>query len=413
MASLGIRTRIGLLATIVTVWLLSIFGTVGYLTAIEAARQSQTDQLSERLNMVERELAADGPRLVSQLELDTRVRVVREGETAPLAEEGTVLVSRPSDVEGVDSIVGIASTRQIDDAFDTIRRGMWISILAISLIVGGVAWAVVDRSLRPVRRLTKQARAIEGDSTAQLLPVEGAGDELSELAKTFNDMISRLRSADVDRRRFVSDASHELRTPLMVLSADAEHALAHPADGDTSQQLGSSVLKQTDRLTALVDDLLMLAAIDEGRPVTDRTSQVAVVLADADAYPLIVGDVPAVSIPDISRSIGNLVANANRHCRDRVEVRTVLDASTALVTFTVDDDGAGVPESARELVFRRFARLENSRSREADHRGGAGLGLAIARAEVNRVGGTIAVGDSPLGGARFMVTVPVIAGTDD
>lgn len=409
---LGIRTRIGLLATIVTVWLLSLVAVAGYLVALNAARQTQIDQLNERLDVVEAQLAEDGPRLVSQLGLESRVQVVRSGELPPLPQAATVLVSRPSTVDGVDAIVGFASTRQLDDAFRTIRFGMWISILVTGLVVGTVAWLVVDRSLRPVRELTHQARTIEDDPSHQLLVVDASGDELSELASTFNDMITRLRSADVERRRFVSDASHELRSPLMVLTAEAEYALAHQTETAQGEALGESVLTQTERLTELVDDLLALAAIDEGRPVADPPIAIADVLAAANATSLSAdvgsADVDAtvdlsVHVPDVSRAVSNIIANARRHCDNEVRLTVDVDRMAGTAALVVDDDGPGIPIADRELVFRRFARLDDSRRRSE---GGTGLGLAIARAEVNRAGGQITVGDSPLGGARFSIVVP-------
>lgn len=404
MTSLGIRNRIGLLATVVTVWLLSAVAVVGYLIALNAARDSQLNQLNDRLDAVEQQLSEGGPRLVSQLALEARIQVVGTGEEPPQPQAGTVQVTRPSSVEGIDAIVGFASTRQIDEAFGTIRIGMWISILVTSLVVGGVSWLVVDRSLRPVRQLTRQARALGVDPSEELLSVAGSGDELAELANTFNDMITRLRNADIDRRRFVSDASHELRSPLMVLSAEADHALSHANRSASDEQLGESVLKQTERLTELVDDLLTLAAIDEGRPVAEVDATIAEVLSAANAAPSLSEIDAARRIPDISRAVDNVVANARRHSRRDIQVAVEVDRPAARATLTVDDDGPGVPEADRELVFRRFARLDHSRVRTE---GGTGLGLAIARAEVNRAGGTIVIGDSPLGGARFTIRVPL------
>ncbi len=108
-------------------------------------------------------------------------------------------------------------------------------------------------------------------------------------------------------------------------------------------------------------------------------------------------------MPDVSRSLANVVANAVRHHQDRMELAVTVDADARTATFVIDDDGPGVPETERENIFRRFYRPDQGRTRAE---GGAGLGVAIARAEIVGVGGTVAVTDSPLGGARFVITVP-------
>lgn len=407
-ATFGIRTKIAVVATIATVQLLSAVGTIGYVAAVNATRQSQLDQLNERLDVLEDQLADDRTRLVSQLELEASLHVVRDGGQLPAPAVGTLQVARPSDIDGVEAVVGIVSTRQIDETFRTIRIGLWISIIAAGLLVGVISWIVVDRALAPVRRLTAQAKAIEADTSSELLTVDSSGDELADLASTFNAMITKLRSADTERRRFVSDASHELRTPLMVLSADAEFALNCPAPttGPGTGQLAESVVTQTERLTTLVDDLLTLASIDEGHRPSNRVVSVSDMLDAVDAPDLTVesGSDLSCRIPDVSRAVGNVVTNAQRHCAEAIRLSVAVDASAGAVLIEIDDDGPGIPAGEREYAFKRFARLDDGRTRSE---GGAGLGLAIARAEVNQAGGTIAIGDSPLGGARFTIRVPV------
>ena len=404
MRSFGIRTRVAIVAAIVTVQLLSLVGTLGYLSAIEATRQSQVRLLEERIDAVETQLSAGGPRLVSQLGLDTSLIVIGEGQRIPDEVPATLQVVRASTHPEVEAIVGVVSTRQLDETFDAIRTGLFASILATGLITGAVAWAVVDRSLRPVRTLIEQARAIEHDNSEPLLTADTSADELADLAETFNGMISRLRAADLDRRRFVSDASHELRTPLMVLSADADYELSHR---DPDNEFALSVQTQADRLAGLVDDLLTLAAIDEGRPVRADEAAVADVLRAANAHDLLIDghEHLDVIVPDVSRSVGNVVSNARRYGKRTVAVSLEAHPSEGLLTIHVDDDGPGVPPEFREQIFRRFARLDDSRARSD---GGAGLGLSIARADVQRVDGKIRVDDSVLGGTRFSVTVPLV-----
>lgn len=413
--STGIRTRIATMAAISTVALLSVVGTIGYLSLVEFTRRSQIDLLDNRLDEVEAQIeAGDAPRPSASFSLDTSVRLIEAGRSAPQPGPETLQVVRPSDQPDIEALVGTVSTRQIDATLATIRNGLWVSVLVTGLVVGLITWAVVDRSLAPVRRLTRQAEAIEADPSAALLPVAPADDELGELATTFNRMLSKLRTADDERRRFVSDASHELRTPLMVLAADAEYALARPGSPPPAEleELALSVQGQTDRLTTLVEDLLTLAAMDEGqdegsdhRPLGElmKAASMAGVSMAGVSMPALAEAEKRVLVPDVSRALTNLLGNALRHRRSLVEV--AVEAAIDEVTVVVDDDGPGVPEEEREHVFKRFYRADAGRARRD---GGAGLGLAIARADVDRAGGRLDVVASPLGGARFRLSVPIV-----
>lgn len=399
-----LRLRVALLAALATVVVLSAVSALGYVATVDAARQSQIDLLNERLDQVEQRLidGVDGE-LLRRSQLDLSVQVIRSDEPVPESRPGILQVVRPLEDHRVTALVGRVSTREIDQTLATIRTALWISVLVVGLLVGAGAWLVVDRALAPVRRLTARARAAEENRSLELLPVTTHGDEIGELATTFNSMIVKLRTADSERRRFVSDASHELRTPLMVLSAEAEYALDHRPE---SAELAGSVLRQSRLLTALVDDLLTLASIDEGGraestniPVPDLLERAGV--DDVHRRGLEAGLMTTL-VPDVSRAVANVVANARRHATSSVDVGVELrDRSVAVV---VDDDGPGVPIDERADIFRRFYRPDGARSRSD---GGAGLGLAIAKATVNQAGGTITVAESPRGGARFAITVPV------
>jgi len=384
--------------------LLSLVGALGYRAMVNATRQSQVDLLNERIDEVEKQLETDGG-LTSRTRIDSSIRIVRRGADLPPAIANTLQVVRVHEGEDVRVIVGLVDTKRIDDTFATIRTALWISVLVIGLLVGLTAWLVVGRALSPVRRLTKQAEANMMSLSMEPVEVHGGQGEISQLAATFNAMLSRLRNADDERRQFVSDASHELRTPLMVLGADAEYALEHEAD---AQELASTVLAQTHRLSSLVDDLLLLASLDETEEVPIETVMVASMVASADATSLVsapLGAVGGVEGADVSRALSNVVANARRHANDQVTVAVELHAD--FVRFVVDDDGPGIPPAERHHVFKRFYRPDDDRNRDG---GGAGLGLAIAQTEVGQAGGSIRVDGSPLGGARFVLDVPIQAG---
>lgn len=407
MLRLGVRAKVAAAAAIATVLLLSAFGTAGYLVMVDATRRSQVDALNTRLDEFSARPIGDEDLRIARLGVDGSIRVVPAGSELPPQNPNTLRVVRDHPDPDIQAIVGIADTSRIDATFDTIRIALWVSILFTGLVVGSIAWAIVGRALRPVRELTVQAQANISSRSADLLPVDESGDEMAELATTLNTMLVRLRGVDAERRRFVSDASHELRTPLMVLSADAEFAHDRTATDGPASDLAASVLTQTKRLTGLVDDLLTLASIDEDHRPTSDALPVSEVLRKADAVSLVPNLSPAVSgalIPNVSRSVANVLANARRHSIERVTLDVRL--ADSVVTITIDDDGPGIPIDERDHVFARFYRPDEGRARRD---GGAGLGLAIARSEMKQVLGGVTVDDSPLGGARFTLTVPVRA----
>jgi signal transduction histidine kinase len=245
--------------------------------------------------------------------------------------------------------------------------------------------------------------------------VPAADDEIARLAVTMNEMLDRLQSGQETQRRFVADASHELRSPLASLMAALDVISADPT-GRSSLELHEVMQAETDRMRRLVEDLLLLAKADDTGLQMQRTDVDLDDLVDAELRrlrsaggPVIEGVVPAVRVTGdadkLSQVIRNLADNAVQASRSKV--RFTLAEHDGTATVEVEDDGDGIPESERERVFERFVRLDASRTRQS---GGSGLGLSIVQEVVRGHGGTVEVRDSPLGGARFVVSLPVRVG---
>jgi len=235
------------------------------------------------------------------------------------------------------------------------------------------------------------------------------------LAVTLNRMLDRLADAGARQRGFVADAAHELRSPLTSLRAGLEVAAVHPRQ-PAEAALADELLPEVVRLGRLVDDLLVLARLDEGIAGHRSTPNDLLVLtrdvarslepvgASAVGHSRLGGGGPAIVItggggavadPEAQRRIlRNLLENAQRHARSRVEI------TVAPGRVTVADDGAGVPAVDRERIFARFTRLDDARTRAS---GGSGLGLAIARELARAAGGDLTVQSAPGGGAAFTV----------
>ncbi|HEY0237277.1 MAG TPA: HAMP domain-containing sensor histidine kinase [Friedmanniella sp.] len=384
-------------------------------------------QLVQVVDAAQRVIAASlgADRLVPVL-TPTQLRQALGGE-AVLVDGARVGSSGPLRVRAVaagpaDASVAVIVAVQIGDvlaARTALRTGLLVVFPVVLLVMAVVAWVVMGRTLRPVEQLRAGAEHIgagPGRAGARTdpdarLPVPAAADEIRALALTLNGMLDRLAAARERQRDFVADAAHELRSPLASMRVQLEVAARLGEGGELPAELEPELA----RLSALVEDLLLLARSGADAPVPARPEPVAVaplladVAADAPGRDGVRveasagGDLEVVADPgELRRALVNLTSNAVRHAASRV----CLDAVAAVdgrVVLRVTDDGPGVPEADRDRVFERFARLDDARSRDA---GGSGLGLPIVAELVARADGTITLGDAPGGGLRAEVTLP-------
>jgi len=288
-----------------------------------------------------------------------------------------------------------------------------VALPLYAVAVGVAAWVITGIALRPVRHMTREADAITLERRGRRLPQLPGDDALADLARTLNQMIDRIEATVAHERGFVDDASHELRTPLAVLRGELELALLDIDDPEALERNVRSALEEADRLSGLVDSLLVLARSDAGQ-LGDRTEDVDV-LAAARAVvartsmgrrkTVAVTGTSAVVAADrslIEQVIANLVRNALRHARSEVLVDVGVGADE--VVLLVADDGPGFDREMRRRAFDRFARSDRARGRRA---GGTGLGLAIVAAIASAFGGRAeARNGEPLGGARVTVRFP-------
>jgi len=290
-----------------------------------------------------------------------------------------------------------------------------ILLVVIPVLVAGVGamtWFVTGRAFRPVADITGRVERITDGNLDERVPVPTTRDEVAQLARTMNRMLDRLSESRRRQRQFVSDASHELRNPVATSRVKLEVALAGDSDTDWVET-SKVVLREQERLGALVDDLLLLTRLDEGQPVRHGDVDLDDIVFEEAARPhpvtVDVSEVEAVRVTgdrrQLMRLVRNLVDNAARHGVDRVGVSLSIDGDAAVLA--VEDDGPGVPEQDRTVIFERFVRLEEARARDE---GGSGLGLALVHAVTAAHGGTVRVTDAAQGGARFEVRLPRAAG---
>ncbi|MFI0366498.1 sensor histidine kinase [Actinomadura sp. 1N219] len=282
-----------------------------------------------------------------------------------------------------------------------------VSLLAV-LLVSLRAWGTVDQTLAPVDAIRLELAEITAGESGRRVTVPENRDEIRLLAEAANATLDRLDSALARQRSFTSDASHDLRSPIAAARAQIEEALLYPDQTDWPKT-GRAVLQSLERLQAIVTDLLQLARLDaaawQDTELVDLGALVTIEVARSDRTKRIVPHIQegVTVLGDrlrLVRLLTNLLDNAERHAETQVDITVRREDSVAVLE--VSDDGAGIAEQDRDLVFQRFARLEASKSRDP---AGTGLGLPIAREIARLHGGTLTIEDSTKG-ARFVLRIP-------
>ncbi len=295
------------------------------------------------------------------------------------------------------AVVVAGTTAEIVDTLDDTRRFVLLASLAAVLLAAALVTVLARRALRPLRRLSSGARAIErtGDAS-QRLPDPHARDEVGTLAETLNAMLASLERAREAEQRFVGDASHELRTPLTALRGNLAYVTKHGADPEVLADIAADAA----RLGDLLDDLLALAREDAAEPARGEPVDLAQLAREAVADEVVAPDSVIVlgERPALERAIANLVRNARNHGHGTVTVTVEKDGDRARIS--VADEGRGLTPEQAEHAFERFWRGADPSTP------GSGLGLAIVRAIAERHGGRVGVD-----GSRFTIDLPLSHGS--
>ena len=289
----------------------------------------------------------------------------------------------------------------------------------ISLALGSGYW-LMRRSLQPVDEITKRAEGITSTNLSERLPAIRTGDELERLSVSLNRMIERLDEAFQHINRFSADASHELRTPLTILQLELEGiAQSQRSNPSLTDQIGSA-LEETHRMSHIVENLLAISRLDAGEVKMDKARLDLGELASSTAEQMrLLAEEKSIlfrcqAAPDIyvegdrsrlQQVIVNLIANAIKYTPDTGEVVVRVRSEGPVAVLEVSDNGVGISAEALPHVFERFYRADKARSRNS---GGAGLGLAIAKAICTAHGAEIKVSSEEGEGSSFTVELPLL-----
>jgi signal transduction histidine kinase len=314
-------------------------------------------------------------------------------------------------VPGGGAIVVARSLAERNEALRRILRELLIAGPLAVLLASLAGYGLAAAALRPVEAMRRRAAVVSASAPGRL-PVPRSRDEISRLAVTLNEMLSRLQAALEHERRFVADASHELRTPVALLRTELELALRRPRSPDEMRLALRSALVETERLSRLADDLLLLARAEDGSLLlyTERTELTEVLervsrrfanRAEESGRDLRVRATTAVVDADPNRleqALDNLVENALSYGAG--EVLIFAESQNGVVELHVADRGPGFDDAFLSRAFDRFSRADDARGR-----GGAGLGLSIVELIAEAHGGTVGAVNRAEGGADVWLTL--------
>lgn len=465
MKALSLRARVTLFHSAVLCVMLAVFGVLFYHALGLFVEQSLTSELSEQVTFLRNYMRVNGGQL--QLVFDPNDReqayhiyaATRYYQVFRLPSGELVVQSQELDLLGLritpeeartlagqrnDSDVklprerlrfqnSVVSSNDGATSFlvrvgiplspaDAAQRGFLRSLIFLVpagvILAGLVGWQLTKRAMHPMKDLATAARRIDIQQMQQRLPVRGAGDEVDDVARAFNDTLERLQNSVGQMKQFTASISHELRTPLTALRGEAEVALLEARSVEEYRRVLASQLEEFDKLTQMVNQLLVLARAEAGEiQWTDQSVDLSALAASlAEQMEPIAGAKnvhleaeisPGIAVRGdsnwLERVILNLLDNAIKFTPEGGQARLRVGTENGSAVLQVEDTGVGIPPEALPHVFDRFFRAEPSRSKHVE---GVGLGLALAKWIVEQHHGQIHAESMRERGSRFTVRLP-------
>lgn len=315
---------------------------------------------------------------------------------------------------------------------DAIERSILFDALGILLVVivtgSCVAYFLIGHYTKPVQQLSAHMKEISPNTLSDSIEIEGGGEEIQELVKSFNQMTEQLDEAFAMQRRFSASAAHELRTPIAVLRTKLDVFKKKKREQREYDELVDTMETYIDRLSSIITDLLEFAETSElgeaedvsldsvVKTVVDDLESVAqnnMINMQIDIQPKVQSEAQTFIVKGntnlLYRALYNLVENAIRYNNEEGSVNITLETRGQEGVIIIADTGVGIAPEQRELVFEPFYRVNKSRSREF---GGAGIGLSLVKTILKRHGASITVSENNPQGSVFTIRIPLIAAVD-
>ena len=315
---------------------------------------------------------------------------------------------------------------------DAIERSILFDALGILLVVivagSCVAYFLIGHYTKPVQQLSAHMKEISPNTLSDSIEIEGGGEEIQELVKSFNQMTEQLDEAFAMQRRFSASAAHELRTPIAVLRTKLDVFKKKKREQHEYDELVTTMETYIDRLSSIITDLLEFAETSELGEVEDVSLDSVVKTVVDDLESVAQNNMINVQIDEQSmtqseaqtfivkgntnllyRALYNLVENAIRYNNEEGSVNITLETRGQEGVIIIADTGVGIAPEQRELVFEPFYRVNKSRSREF---GGAGIGLSLVKTILKRHGASITVSENSPQGSVFTIRIPLVDAVD-
>ena len=315
---------------------------------------------------------------------------------------------------------------------DAIERSILFDALGILLVViaagSCVAYFLIDHYTKPVQQLSTHMKEISPNTLSDSIEIEGGGEEIQELVKSFNQMTEQLDEAFAMQRRFSASAAHELRTPIAVLRTKLDVFKKKKREQHEYDELITTMETYIDRLSSIITDLLEFAETSELGEVEDVSLDSVIKTVVDDLESVAQNNMVNVQIDEQSmtqseaqafivkgntnllyRALYNLVENAIRYNNEEGSVNITLETRDQEGVIIIADTGVGIAPEQRELVFEPFYRVNKSRSREF---GGAGIGLSLVKTILKRHGASITVSENNPQGSVFTIRIPLVDAVD-
>ena len=315
---------------------------------------------------------------------------------------------------------------------DTIERSILFDALGILLVVivagSCVAYFLIGHYTKPVQQLSAHMKEISPNTLSDSIEIEGGGEEIQELVKSFNQMTEQLDEAFAMQRRFSASAAHELRTPIAVLRTKLDVFKKKKREQHEYDELVTTMETYIDRLSSIITDLLEFAETSELGEVEDVSLDSVIKTVVDDLESVAQNNMVNVQVNAHSdtqseaqtfivkgntnllyRALYNLVENAIRYNNEEGSVNITLETRGQEGVVIIADTGVGIAPDQRELVFEPFYRVNKSRSREF---GGAGIGLSLVKTILKRHGASITVSENNPQGSVFTIRIPLVDAVD-